>query len=64
MRTIARAKAGFYPTPEPVTRAIAELIQNPSGHSGRLCDPCCGLGQPARALAQSLGLVSFGIELD
>ena len=64
MRTIARAKAGFYPTPESVTRAIAKLLQNPSGHSGRLCDPCCGLGEPARALTQSLRLVSFGIELD
>ena len=64
MRTIARAKAGFYPTPESVTRAIANLIQNPPGHAGRLCDPCCGLGEPAGTLAQSLGLVSFGIELD
>ncbi|MGE3152100.1 MAG: DUF6094 domain-containing protein [Nitrospiraceae bacterium] len=64
MRTIARAKAGFYPTPDPVTRAISKLIQNPSRHPGRLCDPCCGLGQPASTLAQSLGLLSFGIELE
>ena len=64
MRTIARAKAGFYPTPEPITHAIAKLVHNPAHHPGRLCDPCCGVGQPACTLAQSLGLVSFGIELD
>lgn len=63
MRLAARAKAGFYPTPLSVVERIIRWI-NPGTGALRILDPCCGLGDPLRAIAERTGAESYGIELD
>jgi len=66
MRLAAQAKAGFYPTPEPVYQIIAKYLSCPSGKGvARLLDPCCGTGEPLNHLAEALSSAdTYGIELD
>ncbi len=63
MRLAARCKAGFYPTPPSVVEGIITLIKAGGGRL-RVLDPCCGLGDPLRRIAEHTGAESYGIELD
>ncbi len=61
------ARAGYYPTPPRVAEILARHFEPSTGTSRRvirLLDPCAGTGEPASALAQSLGAESFGIEVN
>jgi Uncharacterised methyltransferase family (DUF6094) len=63
MRLAGRAKAGFYPTPLTVLeRIIGALKSGP--RPLRILDPCCGLGDPLKRIAEHTGAESYGIELD
>lgn len=66
-RLESAAKAGYYPTPPSVARAIARHL-SPAPHGGRrvirLLDPCAGTGEAAALMAHALGAESFGIELN
>ncbi len=61
------AKAGYYPTPDPVVDAVAAMIR-PGMHGSRvavrLLDPCAGTGAALRRFAEVVGGETFGIELD
>lgn len=61
MRLEARAKAGYYPTPDSVVKLISSCL----GHSpnAAVLDPCCGTGDAVYRLAQHLGGTPWGIEL-
>ncbi|MBK8989616.1 MAG: class I SAM-dependent methyltransferase [Chloroflexi bacterium] len=54
-------KAGYFPLPPTVTSLIASHITAP--HGGRLLDTCGGEGAALVALAESLGLEPYGVEL-
>ena len=55
-------KAGYYPTPAVITQLLASHITAP--HGGRILDPCAGEGTAVAALATSIGLDAYGVELD
>ena len=61
-RLASIARAGFYPTPESVYKALANYAEPQPG--ARLLDPCCGDGGPASTIAKALELESYGIEID
>lgn len=63
MRLAGRAKAGFYPTPPTVVERIIATIK-PGPRPLRILDPCCGLGDPLKRIAEHTGAESYGIELD
>lgn len=62
-RLASTAKAGFFPTPERVTKWITRFVI-PSSHSRRLLDPCCGEGIAAQFVANAWNLEAYGIEID
>lgn len=71
MRLAGRAKAGFYPTPSSVVQRIIhfikpcpEPVEGPGTDRVRILDPCCGLGDPLKAMAGHTKAESYGIELD
>ena len=55
------AKAGYYPTPDPVTDIISSWISAPAG--GRMLDPCGGKGEALIPLAEAHNLIPYGVEL-
>lgn len=61
MRLEARAKAGYYPTPDSVVKLITSCL----GHSpnAAVLDPCCGTGDAVYRVAQHLGGTPWGLEL-
>lgn len=66
MRLEGRAKAGFYPTPREVVEGILKaLTRYKQAFEGKhLLDPCAGEGEAAALLAEGLGMVPWGVELD
>jgi predicted RNA methylase len=71
MRLAGRAKAGFYPTPLSVVERIIhfikpcpEPVEGPGPGPWKILDPCCGLGDPLKRIAEHTGAESYGIELD
>ncbi|MBW1713776.1 MAG: class I SAM-dependent methyltransferase [Deltaproteobacteria bacterium] len=64
MRLVAQAKCGYYPTPETVTRLIAERLSRPGDGLVRLLDPCVGEGTALARLGDHLQAETFGIEID
>ena len=77
MRLAAQAKGGFYPTPDRVVEMIASLVETPGsgyynrGKTLRILDPCCGAGEAAAQLANTMSasasmpapIETFGVEL-
>ena len=70
MRLAAQAKAGFYPTPEPIFTTIAKYLvckNNQNGGLIRILDPCAGTGEPIARIAEFLGknaeVETYGIEI-
>ncbi|MCB8986722.1 MAG: N-6 DNA methylase [Ardenticatenaceae bacterium] len=61
MRLANIDKAGYFPTPEPVTNLIRTYIAAPNG--GRILDPCAGEGEALIPLARDLNLIPYGVEL-
>jgi len=59
MRIAAKAKAGFYPTPQ----RVVELIQSRIAGVGDLLDPCAGEGDAIKALSTSTQCRALAIEL-
>ena len=70
MRLAAQAKAGFYPTPEPIYNSIAKYLvcrKSQNGSVIRILDPCAGTGEPIASIAEFLGknaeIETYGIEI-
>ncbi|NOT53009.1 MAG: hypothetical protein HOP18_00245, partial [Deltaproteobacteria bacterium] len=66
MREKAKARGGYYPTPERVARLIAaHLVATRGPGELRLFDPCCGTGSALRTLSLTLPspVVTVGVEL-
>ncbi len=61
-RISSKAKAGFYPTPDEVTRILQSKFH--FGNDARLFDPCCGEGKTLSAIAKGHQVETYGIELD
>ena len=62
-RLEAKAKAGFFPTPDEVLPLICSHIR-PLKEGNRILDPCCGDGRALHFLASHLKGIPYGIELD
>jgi len=63
MRTEARIKMGYYPTPLPVVDNIRSFLRYPD-ENVNILDPCCGEGLALRKLAEGTGAATYGIEPD
>lgn len=61
-RLASKEKAGFYPTPDSVTKMLKKMLDVEAG--ARMLDPCCGEGKTLSALAEGTNAGTFGIELD
>ncbi|MEN2982460.1 MAG: DUF6094 domain-containing protein [Thermus sp.] len=66
MRLQGRVKAGFYPTPREVVEGVLQALSpGREALEGKvLLDPCAGEGEAAAVLAEGLGMVPWGVELD
>ncbi len=60
-RLEAKAKAGFYPTPDTVVEHIAQALV--FEERARALDPCCGEGKALHQIVQD-NAETYGIELD
>ena len=63
MRTEARIKMGYYPTPLSVVDNIRSFLSYPRDNVNVL-DPCCGEGLAVKNLADNFNATTYGIELD
>lgn len=61
-RLASKEKAGFYPTPDSVTKMIKDILEVEAG--ARMLDPCCGEGKTLSALAEGTQASTYGVELD
>ena len=64
MRLAAQAKMGYYPTPEPVTRIIANYLARKHKGLIRVFDPCAGDGSAIKTIGDRLEAEICAIELD
>jgi len=61
-RLASKEKAGFYPTPDSVTKMLKNMLEVEAG--ARMLDPCCGKGITLSALAEGTQASTYGVELD
>src|SRR5438552_1112474 len=67
-RLESQAAAGFFPSPPRVVAALSRQLVAAARADRRrvirILDPCAGTGEPAAALAQTLGGESYAIEIN
>ncbi len=66
LRLKAKARGGFYPTPDRVTQWLRSWLRADSGRGElRVCDPCCGTGRALTEVTRLLPtpIMTVGIEI-